>query len=37
VPIAIAVLTLCAEHPSSRWFAELLGPADKVPKPEAAA
>jgi predicted PurR-regulated permease PerM len=37
VPIAIAVLTLCAEHPSSRWFAELLGPADKVPRTEAAA
>ena len=30
VPIAIAVLTLCAEHPSSRWFAELFGPPDKI-------
>lgn len=35
VPIAIAILTLCAEHPSSRWFAELLGPPDKIPKTEA--
>ena len=25
VPIAIAVLTFCAQHPSSRWVAELLG------------
>jgi predicted PurR-regulated permease PerM len=25
VPIAIAVLTLCAQHPSSRWVAEVLG------------
>jgi len=25
VPIAIAVLTLCAQHPSSRWVADLLG------------
>ena len=31
VPIAIAVLTLCAEHPSSRWFADLLGPPDQSP------
>jgi predicted PurR-regulated permease PerM len=36
VPIAIAVLTLCAEHPSSRWFADLLGPPDKIPKNETA-
>jgi predicted PurR-regulated permease PerM len=34
VPIAIAVLTLCAEHPSSRWIAELLGPAEEIPKSE---
>jgi predicted PurR-regulated permease PerM len=25
VPIAIAILTFCAEHPSSRWLAVLLG------------
>ena len=25
VPIAIAVLTFCAQHPSSRWVAHLLG------------
>jgi AI-2 transport protein TqsA len=25
VPIAIAVLTLCAEHPSSRWLSDLFG------------
>ena len=29
VPIAIAVLTFCAQHPSSRWIADLLGPPDK--------
>jgi predicted PurR-regulated permease PerM len=35
VPIAIAVLTLCAQHPSSRWVADLLGasePAQAVEK-----
>ena len=32
VPIAIAVLTLCAEHPSTRWLSDLLGPPDKIPK-----
>src|SRR5262249_37266058 len=32
VPIAIAVLTLCAQHPSSRWVAVLLG-ASKQPAP----
>ena len=26
VPIAIAVLTFCADHPSTRWLAILLGP-----------
>jgi predicted PurR-regulated permease PerM len=36
VPIAIAVLTLCAEHPSTRWFAELLGPPEETPKAERA-
>ena len=25
VPITLAVLTFCAQHPSSRWIAELLG------------
>jgi len=25
VPIAIALLTLCAQHPSSRWVADVLG------------
>jgi AI-2 transport protein TqsA len=25
VPIVIAVLTLCEQHPSSRWIADLLG------------
>jgi AI-2 transport protein TqsA len=25
VPIAIAILTFCAQHPSSRWVADLLG------------
>jgi AI-2 transport protein TqsA len=25
VPIVIAVLTLCAQHPSTRWISELLG------------
>ena len=26
VPIMIAVLTICEQHPSSRWVADLLGP-----------
>jgi AI-2 transport protein TqsA len=31
VPIAIAVLTFCAQSPSSRWLAQLLGaPDDQV-------
>lgn len=31
VPIAIAVLTFCAQSPSTRWFAQLLGaPDDQV-------
>jgi AI-2 transport protein TqsA len=25
VPITIAVLTFCAQHPSSRWLSDLLG------------
>jgi predicted PurR-regulated permease PerM len=36
VPIAIAVLTLCAEHPSTRWVAALLGAPDDIPKAEQA-
>lgn len=31
VPITIAVLTFCAQHPSSRWLAERLGPPDIRP------
>jgi AI-2 transport protein TqsA len=32
VPIAIAVITFCGYHPSSRWIADLLGgPADEKP------
>lgn len=29
VPITIALLTFCAQHPSSRWIADLLGPPEK--------
>ncbi len=28
VPVTIAILTFCAEHPSSRWLADLLGSAE---------
>jgi len=32
VPITLAILTFCAEHPSTRWAAELLGgPAESRP------
>lgn len=32
VPITLAILTFCAEHPSTRWIAELLGgPAGRKP------
>ena len=31
VPITIAVLTFCAQHPSSRWLADLLGGPAKDP------
>jgi hypothetical protein len=32
VPIALAILTFCAQHPSSRWVADLLGgPAETKP------
>ncbi len=34
VPIVIAALTLCAEHPSSRWIADLLGGSGGEPQPE---
>ena len=29
VPITIAVLTLCEQHPSSRWIADLLAGPDR--------
>jgi len=31
VPIAIAALTFCAQHPSTRWLADLLGAPDDEP------
>ena len=32
VPIMLAILTFCGEHPSTRWIAELLGgPAEGKP------
>jgi predicted PurR-regulated permease PerM len=31
VPITIALLTFCAQHPSSRWVADLLGGPGEVP------
>jgi AI-2 transport protein TqsA len=31
VPITIAVLTFCAQHPASRWLADLLGAPGKEP------
>ena len=34
VPITIAILTFCAQHPSSRWIADLLGAPDSEPEPE---
>jgi predicted PurR-regulated permease PerM len=37
VPITIAILTFCAQHPSTFWFAELLGDPDAPPKPAAIA
>lgn len=30
VPIAIAVLTFCAQHPSSRWLSDLLAASDET-------
>jgi len=37
VPIAIAILTFCAEHPSSRWVSDLFGAPDQIPAAEKAA
>lgn len=34
VPISIAVLTFCAQHPSSRWVADLFGAPDQKLEPE---
>jgi AI-2 transport protein TqsA len=34
VPIAIALLTFCAESPSSRWVADLLGAPSPSSSPE---
>lgn len=34
VPITIAVLTFCAQHPSSRWLSDLLGPPGQKPAAE---
>jgi AI-2 transport protein TqsA len=31
VPIMIAVLAFCAQHPSSRWLADLFGTSDQMP------
>jgi AI-2 transport protein TqsA len=31
VPITIAILTFCAQHPATRWLAELLGDPDAPP------
>jgi predicted PurR-regulated permease PerM len=31
VPITIAVLTFCAQHPSSRWLSDLFGASPKAP------
>lgn len=37
VPITIAILTFCAQHPSTLWIAELFGDPDAPPKPAASA
>lgn len=37
VPITIAILTFCAQHPSTQWIAELLGDPDTPPASKAAA
>jgi predicted PurR-regulated permease PerM len=36
VPITIAILTFCAEHPSSQWLSDLLS-AESGPEPDPAA
>lgn len=33
VPITIAMLTFCAQHPGTHWISELLGDPDAEPKP----
>ncbi len=33
VPITIAILTFCAQHPATCWLAELLGDPDAPPRP----
>jgi AI-2 transport protein TqsA len=35
VPITIAILTFCAQHPATRWIADLLGDPDAPPSPAA--
>ncbi|MGD9922337.1 MAG: AI-2E family transporter [Pseudorhodoplanes sp.] len=37
VPITIAILTFCAQHPSTLWISELLGDPDAPPKSASAA
>jgi predicted PurR-regulated permease PerM len=37
VPITIAILTFCAQHPATSWIAELFGDPDAPPKPASAA
>lgn len=37
VPITIAILTFCAQHPSTLWIAELFGDPDAPPKSSPAA
>ncbi len=36
VPITIALITYCAQHPSSAWLAELLGAPEDQPKKQPA-
>jgi predicted PurR-regulated permease PerM len=33
VPITIAILTFCAQHPSSRWLSDLLSAPEKPARP----
>ncbi|MGV3635218.1 MAG: AI-2E family transporter [Pseudorhodoplanes sp.] len=37
VPISIAILTFCAQHPSTQWIAELFGDPDAQPRSSPAA